>query len=157
MRIKINRELLIRPIGDLSGSRYGLIGDKCITHINGNSLTIKNESDLEGSIGGSSPSGVSEVAEGSDGGDSGDGDPDSDRRRSPPEKINYIYQTKSQYILPNEGFVRLRHILKVIPISKSTWWSGVKSGRYPKPIRSLGTRITAWRAEDIHALIKNAA
>ena len=39
-----------------------------------------------------------------------------------------------------------------IPVSKSTWWAGVKSGRYPKPVK-LGERITAWRAEDIQALI----
>ena len=40
-----------------------------------------------------------------------------------------------------------------IPVSKSTWWQGVKTGRYPQPVRALGTRITAWRVEDIRALI----
>jgi len=43
----------------------------------------------------------------------------------------------------------------LIPVSKSTWWKGVKSGRYPKPIRTLGPRITVWRAEDIRMLIDN--
>jgi len=38
-------------------------------------------------------------------------------------------------LLPETGFVRLSTILKVIPISKSTWWAGVKSGRYPKSIK----------------------
>jgi len=33
------------------------------------------------------------------------------------------------------------------PVSKSTWWAGVKSGRFPKPVK-LGPRITAWRAEE---------
>lgn len=60
-------------------------------------------------------------------------------------------------ILPGDGFVRLPQILAVIPVSRSTWWAGVKSGRYPQPVRTLGTRITAWRVEDIRALIKNAA
>ncbi len=55
--------------------------------------------------------------------------------------------------LPDVGYVRLRTILSVIPVSKSTWWAGVKSGRYPQPTRSLGQRITAWRVEDIRALI----
>lgn len=50
------------------------------------------------------------------------------------------------------GFLRLRQILRIIPISKSTWWAGVKSGRYPKPIK-LGERMTAWRVEDIRNLI----
>ena len=56
--------------------------------------------------------------------------------------------------LPETGFVRLPTILKLIPIGRSTWWSGVKSGKFPKPIK-LGQRITAWRVEDIKNLINN--
>ncbi len=59
--------------------------------------------------------------------------------------------------LPEAGFVRLSTLLQVIPVSKSTWWAGVKSGRYPQPVRTLGRRITAWRVEDIRALIQQAA
>lgn len=51
------------------------------------------------------------------------------------------------------GFLRLKQILALIPVGKTTWWNGVKSGRYPKPVK-LGPRITAWRAEDIHSLIE---
>jgi prophage regulatory protein len=40
-----------------------------------------------------------------------------------------------------------------IPISKSTWWQGVKDGRFPKPVK-LGVKTTAWRVEDIRALIE---
>lgn len=68
--------------------------------------------------------------------------------------------------LPEAGFLRLTQILgnpkanppipALIPISKSTWWQGVKSGRYPQPVRSLGVRITAWRVEDISMLIESA-
>lgn len=58
--------------------------------------------------------------------------------------------------LPDTGFLRLPEILRVIPVSRSTWWAGVKSGRYPQPTRSLGARITAWRVEDIRALIEAA-
>lgn len=54
--------------------------------------------------------------------------------------------------LPETGFLRLPEILKLIPVCKSTWWAGVKSGRYPKPVK-LGARATAWRAEDIRNLI----
>jgi prophage regulatory protein len=56
-------------------------------------------------------------------------------------------------LFPETGFVRLPQILSVIPVCKSSWWAGVKSGRYPKPVK-LSPRRTAWRAEDIHALIK---
>ncbi len=55
-------------------------------------------------------------------------------------------------ILPETGFVRLPTILKVIPVSKSTWWLGVKTGRFPQPIK-LGRKISAWRVEDIRKLI----
>lgn len=41
-----------------------------------------------------------------------------------------------------------------IPVGKSTWWEGVKSGRFPQPIK-LGPRITVWREEDIEALLAN--
>jgi len=58
--------------------------------------------------------------------------------------------------LPDTGFVRLSSIIGPsgpIPISKSTWWQGVKDGRFPTPVK-LGVKTTAWRVEDIHALIK---
>lgn len=53
------------------------------------------------------------------------------------------------------GFLRLKQVLYPdgpIPVSKSTWWAGVRTGRYPKPVK-LGPRITAWRTADIAALI----
>lgn len=58
-----------------------------------------------------------------------------------------------QALLPQTGFVRLSKILLHIPVSRSTWWAGVKSGKYPAPVK-LGENTTAWRAEDIHALIE---
>ena len=58
--------------------------------------------------------------------------------------------------LPETGFLRLPDVLKLIPVSKSTWWAGVKAGRYPASVK-LGARITAWRAEDIRGLIQRSA
>lgn len=61
--------------------------------------------------------------------------------------------------LPETGFVRLKSILGPmgpIPVSKSTWWAGIKDGRYPKPVK-IGPRSTAWRVEDIRRLIENGA
>jgi len=54
--------------------------------------------------------------------------------------------------LPTTGFLRLPAVLSLIPVGRSTWWAGVKAGRYPAPVK-LGARITAWRAEDLAALI----
>ena len=55
--------------------------------------------------------------------------------------------------IPETGFVRLSQILEVIPIGKTSWWEGVKSGRFPKSVK-LSERCTAWKAEDIRELIK---
>ena len=57
--------------------------------------------------------------------------------------------------LPKAGFVRLRTILAPrgpIPVGKSTWWQGVRDGRFPTPVK-LGPKTTAWRVEDIRDLI----
>lgn len=67
--------------------------------------------------------------------------------------------------LPETGFLRLPQIIgnpkavppvpALYPIGKSSWWSGVKSGRFPQPVK-LGPRVTAWRVEDIRTLIAAA-
>jgi prophage regulatory protein len=54
--------------------------------------------------------------------------------------------------IPEIGFLRLNQVLTVIPIGKTCWWEGVRSGRFPKPVK-LSARCTAWRAEDIRNLI----
>lgn len=56
--------------------------------------------------------------------------------------------------LPKTGFVRINTVLNLIPISKSSWWDGIDKGIYPKPVK-IGQRVTAWRVEDIRALIQN--
>jgi hypothetical protein len=68
--------------------------------------------------------------------------------------------------IPASGFLRLSQILgnpkatpptpPIIPVCKSTWWEGVRTGRYPRPVK-LGPRTTAWRAEDIRKLIDEVA
>lgn len=64
--------------------------------------------------------------------------------------------------LPETGFLRLPQIVgnpkatppipPLIPVSRSSWWAGCKSGKYPKPLK-LGERTTVWRVEDVRALI----
>lgn len=53
----------------------------------------------------------------------------------------------------DNALLRLPQVLTLIPISRSAWWAGCKSGRYPKPVK-LGPRTTAWRAADIAALLE---
>lgn len=71
--------------------------------------------------------------------------------------------------LPVTGFLRLHDIIgraatktspaipAIIPVSSSTWWVGVRSGRFPQPTRELGPRITAWSVESILALIEKTS
>lgn len=56
---------------------------------------------------------------------------------------------------PN-GFLRLKDVLRLFPVSKSTWWLGVQQGRFPKPVK-LSTRISAWRVSDIQNLLEKTA
>jgi predicted DNA-binding transcriptional regulator AlpA len=56
--------------------------------------------------------------------------------------------------IPETGFMRLPQVLEVIPLGKTSWWEGVKSGRFPKSVK-LSPRCTAWRAEDIRELVKH--
>ena len=46
---------------------------------------------------------------------------------------------------------RIKQVLEAIPVSKTTWWNGVRYGRFPKPIRN--GRMTFWRSEDIETFI----
>jgi len=65
-----------------------------------------------------------------------------------------------QNVLPVTGLMRLSQIVgnkkqgipPIIPVSKSSWWAGVKSGKYPQPVK-LGERTTCWKLADIMALI----
>lgn len=64
--------------------------------------------------------------------------------------------------LPETGYVRLSQIVgnpkadppipPIIPVCKSTWWAGVRSGIYPRPIK-LSPRVTVWNIEDIREII----
>lgn len=55
--------------------------------------------------------------------------------------------------LPQTGYIRLPAVLKIYPVSKSTWWAGIKSGKYPAGVK-LSQRVTAWKVDDIRTLIQ---
>ena len=59
---------------------------------------------------------------------------------------------------PN-GIYRVKSIVRskanptpFIDVSPSTWWAGVKTGRFPKPVR-LGGHMTFWRGSDLLGLV----
>lgn len=53
-------------------------------------------------------------------------------------------------LIPNKGSGKKR----IVPFSRSTWWNGVKDGRFPQPVK-FGPRITAWKESDIRNLLEN--
>jgi len=72
--------------------------------------------------------------------------------------------TTTRNPLPETGYLRLAQIVgdkkagipALFPVSKSTWWAGVKAGRYPQPVK-LSERCTAWPVAAIRELIERQA
>ena len=48
--------------------------------------------------------------------------------------------------------LRLPQVLARFPVARSTWYAGVSSGVYPKPVL-ISRRVVAWTQESIDALI----
>lgn len=65
-------------------------------------------------------------------------------------------------MLPEVGYLRVKDIVgdrekgipAIIPVSKASWWNGVRSGKYPKP-RKLGPRTTVWTVEQIRQVVEH--
>ena len=55
---------------------------------------------------------------------------------------------------PDKGLVRLPQILKIVPISPSTWWKWIREGKAPKG-RKLARNVTVWKAEEILSFVVN--
>jgi prophage regulatory protein len=64
-----------------------------------------------------------------------------------------LLNTEAPQVSKNDRLLRIKQVLQIVPIAKSTWWDGVRSGRFPKPIK-LGSRTTCWRQSDIDKLIE---
>lgn len=94
--------------------------------------------------------------QGDDDGGGGDGDPDGPYAIATLPFIRH--NDLSESIPPQSavGLLRLPQVLNIFPVSKSTWWSGVKTGRYPAPVKP-SRRTTAWRHSDIMKLIESLA
>ncbi|WP_035497500.1 helix-turn-helix transcriptional regulator [Citrifermentans bremense] len=66
--------------------------------------------------------------------------------------------------IPEIGFLRLKQILgdpkadppipAIIPVSRTAWYEGMKTGKYPKPAK-FGPRTSLWDVEEIRALLKH--
>jgi prophage regulatory protein len=62
-----------------------------------------------------------------------------------------VNQSNDSDAAKKRGFLRLPQVLEILPISKSTWWKGIREGRFPKPVK-LSARTSAWSRADIDTL-----
>ena len=88
----------------------------------------------------------------------------------PKEKLETVSSVRATTTYHNPldgtGFLRLKQILgdpnasppipAIIPVSRSTWYSGIKNNRFPNSVRIGNGHGAFWRVEDIRSLIASA-
>jgi len=52
-------------------------------------------------------------------------------------------------------FIRIKTVMEITGLAKSTVWLWVKENKLPKPIK-LSSRVTVWELSDIELFMKNA-
>jgi predicted DNA-binding transcriptional regulator AlpA len=52
----------------------------------------------------------------------------------------------------NYKLLRIKQVLEIYPVSRTSWYRGMKSGKYPRPV-SLGNQVVAWFEADIKELV----
>ena len=70
----------------------------------------------------------------------------------------------SSEVIASPAYLRVSDITRnprtgntgLIPVSDSTWWAWVKSGRAPAPIK-LSAGVTVWRSTDVTAFAESLA
>jgi prophage regulatory protein len=56
--------------------------------------------------------------------------------------------------MDSKDLLTLAEVLALVRVSRATWYSGIKAGRYPKPVR-ISARLTRWRRADIDKLLES--
>lgn len=51
-----------------------------------------------------------------------------------------------------EALLRLPEVLALVPVSRATWYAGIKEGRYPPSVK-LGPRCVAWKLSEIQRIV----
>ncbi len=67
-----------------------------------------------------------------------------------------IVSSKATATLPlsTPHLLREKQVLLYVPISRAELWKRVKENRFPSPIK-LSAKISAWRSQDIAALLQS--
>jgi predicted DNA-binding transcriptional regulator AlpA len=77
-------------------------------------------------------------------------------KRSRRESRARLAAARAASLVAGDGLLRLPEVLAVYPLGRATFLEGVRTGRFPAPVR-LGVRAVAWRAADVRALIDGCA
>ena len=48
--------------------------------------------------------------------------------------------------------LRLNDVLKIIPVSRASFYEGIEKGHYPKPLK-IGKKLSVWKLADIRDLV----
>lgn len=62
-------------------------------------------------------------------------------------------EATAQHPAEDDVLLRIDQVLAMVPIGRSTWWAGIRAGKFPEPVK-LGYRTSAWRRSDIRRLIE---
>ncbi len=54
-----------------------------------------------------------------------------------------------------DKLIKIQQVLAIYPVSRATWWRGIKAGKYPAGIK-LTVRTTVWSQQAIDRLIESA-
>jgi len=113
--------------------------------------------DTEATGGDGAPAGAGDDDD--DGGDA-DGEP---ARRPPPHARRKAaplpapsVQQATTATPPTRPLLKLPEVLTALPVSRSSWYAGMRSGLYPQPVK-LGAKSVAWKRSDIDRLIESLA
>jgi predicted DNA-binding transcriptional regulator AlpA len=71
-------------------------------------------------------------------------------KRQPPKPKR---QSNGVVNLEQPGFLRLRDVLAILPVSRSSWYAGIKKGIYPTAVSMGGPRKVGWKTQDIKKLV----
>jgi len=59
----------------------------------------------------------------------------------------------NDFYLQEKRYLRLKNVLELIPISRSTWYKWIQLGIAPKPTH-ISLRIAAWKYQEIKDLLE---
>ena len=65
--------------------------------------------------------------------------------------VESVLLVKAQFGTMNHdfGLLRLKEVMKITSLSKSTIYRRLNEGKFPERMKNLGGNVTAWRVSDI--------